>query len=135
MATPSPPNTDGNSSFLTYSRNPGLLIRFMLLMTGAAEMVFQRNGQHRQTALLRGLVALYVALVLQHSGDCGLDPGAGHSDRDLVCRQAVTYPGQHICNRICHHIAFLYQLAFATPGASPFMHTSRSMLRLRPNFL
>jgi len=84
-----------------------------------------------------------VALFLQHAGHLDLQLGGRHGDRLLGGHLRIADTGEHIRQSVLHahlHCApdistWRYQLDFFSPGTSPRMAASRSLLRPRPNLL
>ena len=49
--------------------------------------------------------------------------------------QCISDSSKHICNRVCHLLFLLYQLAFLTPGIWPLYAKSRKQTLQMPYFL
>src|SRR5205823_8882209 len=104
-------------------------------------VILQRDLQLWPAFLADDGEALDIALVLQHFGDRHLDLGRRHLHGRLLRELRIPDARQHVGNRISHaHVSPAslclvrpYQLALTTPGISPRIAMSRSLLRPSPN--
>src|SRR5439155_16932645 len=122
-----------------------------LLDDRAPRVILQGDLQLRPGCLADHGEPLDIPLVLQHLGDGHLDLGRRHLHGGLLRKLRVADARQHVGDRISHahvsphlpHFASsgippslpAYQLALTTPGISPRMAISRSLLRPSPNLL
>src|SRR6266446_6622272 len=107
-------------------------------------VILQRDLELWLAFLAHDREALDIALVLQHLGDSHLDLGCRHLHGGLLRELRIADARQHVGDRISHaHISAslclirpwlsAYQLALTTPGISPRIAISRSLLRPSPN--
>src|ERR1700682_1893500 len=156
---------DGDSQSVHHSRDVVLaLVDAQARLRHALDFFDHRPARvvlQRDLQLRFGLVAHYgetfdVALILEHLGNRQFDLGRGHLRRGLFRELRIADARQHIGDRISHaHVSPQpqlprysaprghctgangdhYQLALTTPGISPRIAISRSLLRPRPNLL
>src|SRR5205823_2826328 len=99
-----------------------------------ARVVLEADAQRLLGALFAQREVFDIALVLQHLGNCRLEPRRRHRDFRVAHQLGVADADQHVRDGIAHaHSISPYQLALITPGTSPRSASSRSLLRPRPN--
>src|SRR5690606_17555792 len=100
-----------------------------------ALVVLEFNGQLGLLAVLCRRKVGDVTFVLKDLGDGSLRVRCRHPDAYLASLLAVTDACQHVGNGVGHtHCSVsAYQLALVSPGISPRIAPSRSLLRDKPN--
>src|SRR5450631_487990 len=138
---------DGDAQPVHHARNVILVLvdpqsrlgdAFDLLDHRPARVVLECDVEYRLDAFADHGEAVDVAFVLEDLGNCHLDLGRRHLDSCLLRQLRIANARQHVGDWITHaHLvtspARGYQLALTTPGISPRIAISRSLLRPRPN--